>query len=214
MQAGCALQSSKAPNIEIITIRIELSESGLRSGSCLLVQILTSWPPSRVTVSCAPTASACPPLPINRLATASAATEPAFPPPVAAAAAAPETSPPPPPPPAQPYPVTVPLKCGRAHGAMPSPRLRRATAPHASITNAPASQTVTCQGLLTLPSTTALLPRCACGCNFLGISGDPPGDNCNHQKASRTEQKLPRSLWDLVGTRKKRTQQDRYCTCN
>ena len=37
----------------------------------------------------------------------------------------------------------------------------------------------------------------------LGVSGDPPGDNCNHQEASRKEQKLPRGLWDLLRTIKK-----------
>ena len=47
----------------------------------------------------------------------------------------------------------------------------------------------------------ALLPRCACGAGavqLLGIFGDPPGGNCNHQEASRREQTLPRSLWDLL----------------
>ena len=34
----------------------------------------------------------------------------------------------------------------------------------------------------------------------LGISGDPSSDNCNHQEASRNEQKPPRSLWDLLAT--------------
>ena len=36
----------------------------------------------------------------------------------------------------------------------------------------------------------ALLPRCACSAGAvqtLGTSGDPPGDNCNHQVASRKE---------------------------
>ena len=37
----------------------------------------------------------------------------------------------------------------------------------------------------------------------LGISGDPPGDNCNHQEASRKERKLLKSLWDLFATIKK-----------
>ena len=32
----------------------------------------------------------------------------------------------------------------------------------------------------------------------LGISGDPLGDHCNHQEASRKEQHLTRSLWDLL----------------
>ena len=33
--------------------------------------------------------------------------------------------------------------------------------------------------------------------NFFGISGDPPGDHCHHQEASRKEQKPPRGLWDI-----------------
>ena len=37
----------------------------------------------------------------------------------------------------------------------------------------------------------------------LGISGGPPGDNCNHQEASKKEQTLPGSLWGLLGTIKK-----------
>ena len=36
----------------------------------------------------------------------------------------------------------------------------------------------------------------------LGISGDPPGDNRNHQEASRKEQKLCRSLRDLLANHK------------
>ena len=48
------------------------------------------------------------------------------------------------------------------------------------------------------------------GVRTLGVSGDPPGDNCNHPEASRKEQKLPRSLWDLLATIKK-IKEDRSC---
>ena len=49
----------------------------------------------------------------------------------------------------------------------------------------------------------ARLPRCGGGARAVGISGDPPGDNGNHPKASRTEQTLPKGLWGLLGTMKK-----------
>ena len=49
-------------------------------------------------------------------------------------------------------------------------------------------------------------------CKFW-VFGDPPGDNCNHQEASRKEQKLPRSLWDLLATIEK-TEEDGSCACN
>ena len=38
----------------------------------------------------------------------------------------------------------------------------------------------------------------------LGISEDPPGDSCKHQEACRKEQKLPRSLSDLLVTIEKK----------
>ena len=47
----------------------------------------------------------------------------------------------------------------------------------------------------------------------LGTFGDPPADDCNHQEASRKEQKLPRSLWDLLATITK-SWEDRSCACN
>ena len=47
----------------------------------------------------------------------------------------------------------------------------------------------------------------------LGISREPPGDNCNHLGASRKEQTVPGGLWDLLGTLKK-TSEDRSCACN
>ena len=34
----------------------------------------------------------------------------------------------------------------------------------------------------------------------LGTPGDPPGDTCSHQEASKKEQKIPK---DLLATRKK-----------
>ena len=43
----------------------------------------------------------------------------------------------------------------------------------------------------------------ACAVQTLGISGDPPGDDCNHQEASRYKQNPPESLWELLGTMKK-----------
>ena len=48
----------------------------------------------------------------------------------------------------------------------------------------------------------ALLPQCrrSAAAQTLGICGAPPGDNCNHQEASRKEQKPPQSLWDLLAT--------------
>ena len=61
----------------------------------------------------------------------------------------------------------------------------------------------------------ALLPRCARGggtVHTLGLSGAPPGDNCNHQEASGKEQKLPGSLWESLATITK-TQEDRWCAC-
>ena len=46
-----------------------------------------------------------------------------------------------------------------------------------------------------------ILPRRAHGARAvqtLGISGDPPSDNCTHEEACRKEQKRPRSLGDLL----------------
>ena len=51
------------------------------------------------------------------------------------------------------------------------------------------------------PSTRALLPL-SHAVQTLGISGDPSGDNRNHQEASRKEQKLRRSLRDLLANHK------------
>ena len=48
----------------------------------------------------------------------------------------------------------------------------------------------------------------------LGISGDPPGNNCNHQEASRNEQKPPGSLWDLLATIQNNPEEGRSCACN
>ena len=50
-------------------------------------------------------------------------------------------------------------------------------------------------------------------CKLLVWVWDPPGDNFNHQQAARKEQKLPRSLRDLLATIKK-PWEDGYCACN
>ena len=45
------------------------------------------------------------------------------------------------------------------------------------------------------------------------VTPPPPGDKYNHQEPSKKEQKLPRSLQELLATTKK-TCQDRFCASN
>ena len=53
----------------------------------------------------------------------------------------------------------------------------------------------------------------ACAVPILGASGDPPGDTCNRQEASREDQKLPRRLRDSLASIKKKPSDDRCCAC-
>ena len=59
----------------------------------------------------------------------------------------------------------------------------------------------------------ALLPHSARAARPLGKPGAPPNDHRHHQKASRKEQELPRSLQDLSATVNK-TRDVGSCACN
>ena len=69
--------------------------------------------------------------------------------------------------------------------------------------------------VVSIDATRIIRRGCSCrgarAVRTLGISGDPPGDNCNHQEAFRKEQKRPRSLWDLLATMKKDVRRQVLC---
>ena len=56
------------------------------------------------------------------------------------------------------------------------------------------------------------MPQCPRSAN-LGYIWGPPGDNCNHQEASKKEPNLCRSLWELLAIIKL-TWEDRSCVWN